>query len=40
MRNDIIQLNEKVADEFCRLRIELFEESGKIRKNIIKRFLN
>ena len=33
MRNDIIQLDEKVVDEFCRLRIELFEELGEIHKN-------
>ncbi len=33
MRNDIIQLDEKAVDEFCCLRIELFEELGEIRKN-------
>lgn len=33
MRNDIIQSDEKVVEEFCRLRIELFEELGEIRKN-------
>ena len=30
MRNDILQLDEKSVDDFCRLRIELFEELGEI----------
>ena len=30
MRNDIFQLDEKSADDFLRLRIELFEELGEI----------
>ncbi len=36
MRNEIIQLDETAVDEFCRLRIALFEELGEIRniKNI------
>lgn len=33
MRCDIFQLDEKSVDEFCRLRIELFEELGEISKD-------
>lgn len=30
MINDILQLDEKSVDDFCRLRIELFEELGEV----------
>lgn len=30
MRNDILRLDEKSVDDFCRLRIELFEELGEV----------
>lgn len=33
MENDILQLDENSADEFCRLRIELFKELGEIDEN-------
>ena len=29
----IVQLDEKAVNEFCRLRIQLFEELGEISKN-------
>ena len=29
----IVQLDKKAVDEFCRLRIQLFEELGEISKN-------
>lgn len=34
MSNNILQLDEKSVDEFCHLRIELFEELGEIHKDI------
>ena len=34
MRNDILQLDEKAADDFWRLRIELFEELGEVCKGM------
>ena len=34
MRNDILQLDEKSADEFCHLRIELLEELGEVHKDM------
>jgi len=34
MRNDILQLDEKSVDDFWRLRIELFEELGEVRKDM------
>lgn len=34
MRNDILQLDEKSVDDFWRLRIELFEELGEVRKGM------
>ncbi len=33
MRNDILQLDEKSADDFWRLRTELFEELGEVGKS-------
>lgn len=32
MSNNILQLDEKSVDEFCHLRLELFEELGEIHK--------
>lgn len=34
MKNDVLQLDEKFADDFCRLRIELFEELGEVSKDM------
>ncbi len=33
MRNGILQLDEKSADDFLRLRIDMFEELGEVGKN-------
>lgn len=33
MRNNILRLDEKSVDEFCRLRIQLFEELGEVSKD-------
>lgn len=34
MRNDILQLDEKSVDEFCRLRMELLEELDEVHKDM------
>lgn len=34
MRNDVFPLDEKSVDDFCRLRIELFEELGEFPKGM------